>query len=169
MRLCTTLSRSDERRPPGYEAGRTESNKQTQTWIYEQTDTLRWLGSWVVSVLDSRTVWVQIAAVTLSGNSLMQTVHTHCASVHPTAKLVVVLLRVVRVTAGLVESNGSLPPGLRITSPTAGGLPRTGISSGTIHSAIKYMGYLYLLDTKTQLYVHTDRDTQTQTLTQCFI
>jgi len=57
-------------------------------------------------------VWVLIAAVTLSGNSLRQTVHTHCASVHQAAKLVAALLRVATVTAGLVESNGSLPPGL---------------------------------------------------------
>jgi len=45
----------------------------------------------------------------LSGNSLRQTVHTHCACVHQAAKLVAALLRVVGVTAGLAESNGSLP------------------------------------------------------------
>jgi len=50
--------------------------------------------------------------VTLSGNSLRQTVHTHCASIHQAAKLVAALLTVVGVTAGLAESNGSLPPGL---------------------------------------------------------
>ena len=55
---------------------------------------------------------VQIAVTTLSGNSLRQTVHTHRASVHQTAKLVAALLRVVGVTAGLAESNGSLLPGL---------------------------------------------------------
>jgi len=44
----------------------------------------------------------------LSGNSLRQTVHTHCASVHQAAKLVAALLRVAGVTAGLAESNGSL-------------------------------------------------------------
>ena len=44
--------------------------------------------------------WVQIAAATLSGNSLRQTVHTHRASVHQAAKLVATLLRVARVTAG---------------------------------------------------------------------
>ena len=49
----------------------------------------------VVSVLDSG------AAATLSGNSLRQTVHTHCASVHQAAKLVAAVLRVARVTAGL--------------------------------------------------------------------
>ena len=42
--------------------------------------------------------WVQIAAVTLSGNSLKQTVHTHRASVHRAVKLLAALLRVVRAT-----------------------------------------------------------------------
>jgi len=55
---------------------------------------------------------VQIAAATLSGNSLRQTAHTHCASVHQAAKLVAALLRVAGVTAGLAESNGSLQPDL---------------------------------------------------------
>ena len=58
---------------------------------------------------------VQIAAATLSGNSLRQTIHTHRAPVYQAAKLVAALLRVARVTAGLAESrppNGSLPPGL---------------------------------------------------------
>jgi len=55
-----------------------------------------WLGSRVVSVLDSGAkgrAWVQIAAATLSGNSLRQTVHTHRVSVHLAAKLVAALLR----------------------------------------------------------------------------
>ena len=76
----------------------------------------------------------------LSGNSLRQTVHTHCASVHQAAKLIAALLRVAGVTAGLVESNGSLPAGLWLTSP-AGWLPRTGISSGNyaqLRSVIEY-------------------------------
>jgi len=55
---------------------------------------------------------VQIAVATLSRNSLRQTVYTHRASVHQAAKSVAALLRVARVTAGLAESNGSLPPGL---------------------------------------------------------
>jgi len=55
---------------------------------------------------------VQITAATLSGNSLRQTVHTHHTSVHQAAKLVADLFRVARVTAGLAESNGSLPSGL---------------------------------------------------------
>ena len=55
---------------------------------------------------------VQIAAATLSGNSLRQTVYTHRASVYQAAKLAAAILRIARVTAGLVESNGSLTPGL---------------------------------------------------------
>jgi len=73
----------------------------------------------------------------LSGNSLRQTVHTHRASVHPAAIFVAALLRVARVTAGLVESNGSLALGLWLTAP-AGWLPRTRISSGTLRSVIEY-------------------------------
>jgi len=46
---------------------------------------------------------VQIAAATLSGNSLGQTVHSHCASVHRAAKLVAALVSVAGVTAGLAE------------------------------------------------------------------
>jgi len=61
--------------------------------------------------------WVQIAAATLSSNSLRQTVHTHCASVHQAAKVIAALLKVAGVTAGLAKSNGSLPPGLGLTSP----------------------------------------------------
>ena len=55
---------------------------------------------------------VQIAAATVSSNSFRQTVHTHHVSAHQAAKLVAALLRVAGVTAGLAESNGSLPPGL---------------------------------------------------------
>jgi len=77
-----------------------------------------WLGSRVVSVLDSGTVGPGFKSQPLSGNSLRQTVHTHRASVHHAAKLVAALLRVARVTAGLAESDGSLPPGLPLTSPT---------------------------------------------------
>jgi len=75
--------------------------------------TTGWLGSRVVSVLDSgaEEPWVQIAAATLSGNSLRQTAHTH-QEVHQAVKLVAALLRVAGVTAGLAESNDSLPPGL---------------------------------------------------------
>ena len=43
---------------------------------------------------------------------LGKTVDTHCASVHQAAKLVAALLSLSGVTAGLAESNGSLPPGL---------------------------------------------------------
>ena len=50
--------------------------------------------------------------MTLSGNSLRQTVHTHRACVHQAEKLVAALLRVAEVTVGLAKSNGSLLPGL---------------------------------------------------------
>jgi len=40
----------------------------------------------------------------MSGYSLTQTVHTHCASVHQAAKLAAALLMVAGVTAGLAES-----------------------------------------------------------------
>ena len=84
-----------------------------------------------------RRACVYIAAATLSGNSLRQTVHTHRACDHQAAKLVAAFLRVRRVIAGLAESNGSLPPGLWLTSP-AGWLPRTGrISSGSPRSVIE--------------------------------
>ena len=46
------------------------------------------------------------SAATLSGNSLRQIVHTHCASVHQAAKLVAALLRVAMVTAGLMPTTG---------------------------------------------------------------
>ena len=99
-----------------------------------------WLSSRVVSLLD----WGAEGPGFISqsrccrGNSLNQFVHTHCAPVHHTAKLMIAaLLRVAVVTAGLVESNGSLRPGLLLTSP-AGWLPRTGISSRTLRSVIEY-------------------------------
>jgi len=63
-----------------------------------------WLACWT----QAQKAWVQIVAATLSGNSLRQTVHTHCVSVHQAAKLVAALLRVARVTVGLAESNGLL-------------------------------------------------------------
>ena len=78
------------------------------------------MDSRVVSVLDSGTEGHGFKSQPL-GNSLRQTVHTDCASVHQAAKLVAVLL----------------PPGLWLTS-AAGCLPRTGIGSGTLHSVIDY-------------------------------
>ena len=68
----------------------------------------KWLACWT----QAQKARVQIAVETLSGNSFMQTVHTHRASVHRSAKFVADLLRVARVTSGLTESNRSLPPGL---------------------------------------------------------
>jgi len=81
---------------------------------FQMTTVSRWLGSRVVSVLGlmHRRAWVQIAATTLLGNSLRQTVHTHRAFVHQAVKLVAALLRIARVITGLAESNGSLLLGL---------------------------------------------------------
>ena len=75
---------------------------------YRGGSVAEWLACWT----QAQKARVQIAAATLSGNSLRQTVHTHCASFHQAAKFVVALLKVAGVTADLVESNGSLPPGL---------------------------------------------------------
>jgi len=119
-------------------------NRQTNEWT-QPTAVCSLLMQSIISIYTSgqraglrhRRAWVQITAVTLSGNTLKQTVHTHRASVHQAAKMVAALLRVVRATAGLAESNGSLPPGLWLTSP-AGWLPRTGISSRTTRSVIEY-------------------------------
>jgi len=69
-----------------------------------------WLGSRVVSVLDSGAEGPGFKSQ--SRRCHRQTVHTHCASVHQAAKLVAALLRVAGVTADLAESNGSLPSGL---------------------------------------------------------
>jgi len=72
-----------------------------------------WLGSRVVSVLDSGAEGPGFKSqsrrcrVTVLGK-----LHTHRASVHQAAKLVAALLRVARVAADLAESNDSLPPGL---------------------------------------------------------
>jgi len=69
--------------------------------------------------------------VTLSGDSLRQTVHTHCASVHQAAKFVAALLRVAGVTVGLAKSNGSLPLGLWLISP-AGDCQEPGSAPATL-------------------------------------
>ena len=70
-----------------------------------------WLGSRVVSVLDSGAEGPGFKSQPrrCRVNSLRQTVHTHCASVHQAAKFVAGPLSVARVTAGLAENNGSLP------------------------------------------------------------
>jgi len=54
-----------------------------------------------------RRAWVQIAAATLSGNSLRQTVHTHRASVHQAVKLV-------------AAHKGNCRPGRKYWQPSAG-------------------------------------------------
>ena len=74
-----------------------------------------WLSSRVVSVLDSGAEGPGFKSqsrrcrVTVLGKLFTPIGH---ASVHQAAKLVAALLRVAGLTAGLAESNGSLPPGL---------------------------------------------------------
>ena len=74
-------------------------------WAADHTD---WLACWihVQKGLGSN------RSCNAVGQQFRQSVHTHCSSVHQAAKLVAALLRVARVTAGLAESNGSLPPDL---------------------------------------------------------
>ena len=62
---------------------------------------------WGGSVAEWLACWTQAQR-----NSLRQTVRIHRASVHQAARLAAALLRVARVTAGLAESNGSVPLGL---------------------------------------------------------
>ena len=63
------------------------------------------------SVAEWLACWTQAQKGPSSSRSFRQTVHTHCAYVHQAAKLVAAFLRVAGVTAGLAESNGSLPSG----------------------------------------------------------
>ena len=119
--------------------------------VTEKKWKVNWLG-WPSSRVDSVLDWGAEGPgfKSLSVNSLRQTVHTHCASVHQAAKLAAVLLRIAGATTRLAESNGSLLSGLWFTSPT-GWLPRTGISSRTICSVIEYgLRYLFfkLIHTK---------------------
>jgi len=79
---------------------------------------IRWIdiceGSRVVSVLDSGAVGPGLKSqarrcrVTVLGKLFTPTVPL--LSVHQAAKLLAAVLEVTRVTAGMVESNGSLPP-----------------------------------------------------------
>jgi len=68
------------------------------------------LGSRVVSVLDSGAEGRGFKSQ--SRRCHRQAVHTHRAYVHQAGKLVAALSMVAGITAGLAESNGSLPPGL---------------------------------------------------------
>jgi len=108
---------------------------------------------WRAAGLGRRRARVQIAAATLSRNSLRrQTAHTHRASVHQRVKLVAALSRVARITAGLAESNGSLPPGLRLTHLQADCQePGSAPEPCALQSSMGYL-YLFTLDnTETSL------------------
>jgi len=73
-----------------------------------------WHGSRVVSVLDSGSEGHGFKSRSRRCRvTVLGTTESHpFASVHQAAKLVAACLRVAGVTAGLAESNGSLPPGL---------------------------------------------------------
>jgi len=92
------------------------------TWNSLYNVVCGWLGSRVVRVLESGTEGPGFklqswrCRVTLLGKLF--------TPIHQAAKLVAALLRVAGITGGLAESNGSLLPGLWLTSP-AGWLPRT--------------------------------------------
>jgi len=90
---------------------------------------------------------------TLSGNSLRQTVHTHCASVHQAAKLVAALLRVARVTAGLAESNGSLPCGF-MTWLTAKNRdqPRNPMLGNRVWATLLFIHAIYFISRRIKIF-----------------
>ena len=108
VRVCRSLalSRSSSEAVGNY--------RRPDVAVYTRPYSTRWLGSRAVSVLDSGAEGPGFKSQPRRCRvySLRQTVHTHRASVHQAAKLVAVLLRAAGVTAGLAESNGSLPPGL---------------------------------------------------------
>jgi len=85
-------------------------------------------------MLESGTeAWVQIAAATLSGNSLGQTVHTLRVSVHRAAKLLAALLRVARVTAGEALTNAANHYATKFQwciAKNGGGYKQTGVAKG---------------------------------------
>ena len=79
----------------------------------------------------------------LSGNSLRQTVHTHCASVHQAVKLAAALLRFARITAGLAEVMADYCQvydscHLQVDYKEPGSAPEP-------YALLSSMGYLYLI------------------------
>ena len=93
-----------------------------------------WLACWT----QAQKARVQMAAATLSGNSLRQTVHTHRASVHQAAKLAAGLLRAARVTAGAWRKVTAAYRRVYDSRHLQADCARTGISSGTLRSVIEY-------------------------------
>ena len=95
----------------------------------------RWLGSRVVSVLNSGAVGPGFKSQPRRCRvTVLSKLFAPIVPLFTEQRNWLQPCRVARVTA---ESNGSLPPGLWLTSP-AGWLPRTGISSGTLRSVIEY-------------------------------
>ena len=130
MRLCFafSISRCDFAEASGYTA---QSSILSRWWANNSLVPFkRLLGSRVVSVLDSGAVGPELKS---------QPPRCRVTVLDKLFTPIVPLFTKQRkeVTAGLAESNDSLPPGLWLTSP-AGWLPRTGISSGTLRSVIEY-------------------------------
>ena len=72
-----------------------------------------WLDRRVVSVLDSGAEGPGLKSQLRRGRvTALGKLFTPIVTVHQAAKLLAALLWVAGVTAGLAESNGSLPPGL---------------------------------------------------------
>ena len=99
----------------------TENRRSLATLHALYTTTTGWLSSRVVSVLDSgaegpgfksQSRRCRVTVKLLPLFTKQQTVHTHRVSLHQAAKLVAALLRTAGMTAGLEESNSSLPSGL---------------------------------------------------------
>jgi len=115
-----------------------------------------WLRSRVVSMLDSGAEGPRFKSqlwrcrVTVLGKLFTPILPLF----NQAAKLVAALLRVVGVTAGVVESNGSLSPGLWLTSP-AGWLQRTGdqLWNATLCNRVWATFTFYLTHTCTWLIV----------------
>jgi len=88
-------------------------NKHCKDAFYPDPSNMGWLGSRVVSELDSGAEGPRFKSqpqrcrVTVLGK-----LFTPILPVHQAAKLVAALLKVAGVTAGLAESKGSVPPGL---------------------------------------------------------
>jgi len=71
-----------------------------------------WLACWTRAQKGPGSNRSRVMSLATVVNSLRQTARTHRVSVHQAAKLIAALLRVAGVTAGLAESNSSLPSGL---------------------------------------------------------
>ena len=87
-------------------------NRPLGSAVFVGLPSVGWLGSRVVSVLNSGAEGPEFKSQPLRCRVTVLGKLFTPISVHQAAKLAAALLVVARVTAGLAESNGSLPPGL---------------------------------------------------------